>query len=175
MEKAIIMDSKSVMRALTRISHEILERNKGTNNIVIVGIKNRGIPLAAIIASKLHEIEDTQIPFGSLDVTMYRDDIDKLNLNNILEVNNLGFEIEGKNIILVDDVLYTGRTVRSALDAIIDIARPKSVQLAVLIDRGHRELPIRADYVGKNVPTSKNETINVIFSSEKEISVILTK
>lgn len=175
-EKAFIMDSNGVNRALTRISHEILERNKGIEDIVIIGIKNRGIPIANEIAKKIMFIENTQIPVGSIDVTMYRDDIDKLATDKVLIVNDLGIDIEGKTIVLVDDVLYTGRTVRSALDAIIDIARPKAIQLAVLVDRGHRELPIRADYVGKNVPTSKSEIIKVNFDKEtKEISVTISK
>lgn len=175
-EKAFIMDTDAANRALTRISHEILERNKGIEDIVIVGIKNRGIPIANNIANRIMAIENTKLPVGSIDVTMYRDDIDKKSTDKVLSVNELGIDIEGKTIILVDDVLYTGRTVRSALDAIIDIARPKAIQLAVLVDRGHRELPIRADYVGKNVPTSKSEIIKVNYDEDtKEISVTINK
>ncbi|MGL5440625.1 MAG: bifunctional pyr operon transcriptional regulator/uracil phosphoribosyltransferase PyrR [Filifactoraceae bacterium] len=175
-EKILIMDKNAANRALTRISHEIVERNKGIEDIVIIGIRKRGLPVANSISQKVMSIENTEIPVGSIDVTMYRDDVCKEGIDKILSVNNLGIDIEGKTIILVDDVLYTGRTVRSALDAIIDIARPKAIQLAVLVDRGHRELPIRADYVGKNVPTSRAEIIKVNFDSEKdEISVTLNK
>ncbi len=160
-EKAKIMDKEAIKRALRRIAHEIVEKNKGISNVVLIGIRRRGVPLAQRLQQFLKEIEDIEVPVGSLDITLYRDD-----LNLRLEQPKVGkteidFPIENKDVILVDDVLYTGRTVRSALDALMDMGRPKTVQLAVLVDRGHRELPIRADYVGKNVPTSRKEQIEV--------------
>lgn len=157
--KAFIMDEKSVKRALTRISHEIIERNKGIENLVIVGIKSRGVPMAKRIVSIIKDIEGEAVPYYSLDISMYRDDVnnvDSININKELEM-----DVKDKVVILVDDVLFTGRTVRAAMDAIIDQGRPKKIELAVLIDRGHRELPIRADFVGKNVPTSRNERVTV--------------
>jgi pyrimidine operon attenuation protein/uracil phosphoribosyltransferase len=159
--KSIILDEKAMKRSLVRISHEIIEKNKGVDDIVFVGIKRRGFPLAERIADNIKQIENVSLEVGSVDITLYRDDLQEINnapkLNNI----NIGVNIENKKVILVDDVLYTGRTVRAAMDALIDIGRPKAIQLAVLIDRGHRELPIRADFVGKNVPTSKEEMISV--------------
>ena len=157
--KAFIMDEKSVKRALTRISHEIIERNKGIENLVIVGIKSRGVPMAKRIVSIIKDIEGEAVPYYSLDISMYRDDVnnvDSININKELEM-----DVKDKVVILVDDFLFTGRTVRAAMDAIIDQGRPKKIELAVLIDRGHRELPIRADFVGKNVPTSRNERVTV--------------
>lgn len=160
-EKAKIMDKEAIRRALKRIAHEIIERNKGIENIVLVGIRRRGVPLAQRLQKYLKEIEGVEIPVGTLDITLYRDDLNlKLDQPKVGKTE-INFSIENKDIILVDDVLYTGRTVRSALDALMDIGRPKTVQLAVLIDRGHRELPIKADYVGKNVPTSRKEQIEV--------------
>ena len=160
-EKAQIMDEKGMYRALIRIAHEIIEKNKGVNDIVLIGIKRRGIPLAREISQAIYEIENVRLSVGILDITLYRDDLTTNNDQPILNSTNIGFDITGKIVILVDDVLYTGRTVRAALDALIDLGRPKSIQLAILIDRGHRELPIRADYVGKNVPTSTDEVISV--------------
>ena len=159
--KALIMDEKDIFRAVTRISHEIIEKNKGTENVVVVGVKTRGIALAQMISGKINEIEGTQLSTGELDVTNYRDDLEQKKINTVSEGNNLSFGIDDKVVILVDDVLYTGRTVRSALNALMEIGRPKSIQLAVLIDRGHRELPVRADFVGKNVPTSREESVKV--------------
>ena len=147
-------------RGITRISHEILEKNKGATDIVIIGIYRRGIPLAQKIAKKIFQIENTEVLVGGINITNYRDDIQEKNIKNI-ENDISKLEVSGKKVILVDDVLYTGRTVRAAMDALIDMGRPKSIQLAVLIDRGHRELPIRADYVGKNLPTSREEIVNV--------------
>jgi len=161
MVKAEIMDEKAIQRAITRIAHEIVERNKGVENVVLVGIKTRGVPIARRIADKIRDIENVEVPVGILDITFYRDDIDKGNMQPVVSGTYIDFEIRNKIVILVDDVLYTGRSVRAAMDALIDIGRPKAIQLAVLIDRGHRELPIRADYVGKNVPTSKEETVGV--------------
>lgn len=160
-EKAQIMDEKAISRALIRIAHEIIEKNKGIQDIVLVGIKRRGVPLAKRIESEIFKIENMHLPVGVLDITLYRDDLISLNEQPVINSTNIDFDIKNKIIILVDDVLYTGRTARAALDAIVDLGRPKSIQLAILIDRGHRELPIRADYVGKNVPTSKNEIVSV--------------
>lgn len=160
--KTEIMDEKALDRAITRISHEIIERNKGVEDIVLVGIKTRGVWLAERLGLKIKAIEGVELPTGVLDITHYRDDIKEKKEILSACATNIQFDITGKKVILVDDVLYTGRTVRAAMDAIIDIGRPKSIQLAVLVDRGHRELPIRADYVGKNVPTAKNEMIIVM-------------
>lgn len=159
--KAVLLDSKGVERALTRISHEIIEKNKGTEDIILVGIKRRGYPLAQRIAKVINEIEGGEIPVGSVDITLYRDDLSKINEQPILKNTDLGLQIKDKKVILVDDVIYTGRTVRAAIDAVLDNGRPMMIQLAVIVDRGHRELPIRADYVGKNIPTSKNELVSV--------------
>lgn len=154
------MDEKAIERALFRISHEIIEKNKGVENIVLVGIMTRGWPLAHRLANKIEEIEGSKVPLFSLDITYYRDDYEKDD-RAPLSVKSVDFNIKDKTVVLVDDVLYTGRTVRAALDAIVDQGRPKNVELAVLIDRGHRELPIRADFIGKNVPTSRLERISV--------------
>ncbi len=161
-EKAMIMDQSAMERGITRISHEILERNKGAEDVVIIGIQRRGIPLARKIAKKILEIENVDILIGEIDITNYRDDLKERNIKSV-ESESMLFDVTEKKVVLVDDVLYTGRTVRAAMDAVMDIGRPKSIQLAVLIDRGHRELPIRADYVGKNVPTSRSEIVNVNF------------
>ncbi len=155
-----IMDENGMRRALTRISHEILEKNKGTEDLVLVGIQTRGVPLAVRIGEKINEIEGVKIPIGILDITCYRDDLDKAETAE-KEKPNLSFGVNEKKVVLVDDVLYAGRTARAAMDALMDMGRPKLIQLAVLIDRGHRELPIRADYVGKNVPTSRAEVVSV--------------
>ena len=163
-EKAQLMDEKAIGRAITRISHEIIERNKGIEDVVLVGIKTRGVPIADRIGKKIQQIEGASVNTGEVDITLYRDDLKKIDVDPVINGSNVQFSIDDKIVILVDDVLYTWRTVRSALDAIIDIGRPKAIQLAVLVDRGHRELPIRADYVGKNVPTSKGEIISVKLS-----------
>ena len=163
-DKAQLMDEKAIGRAITRISHEIIERNKGIEDVVLVGIKTRGVPIADRIGKKIQQIEGASVNTGEVDITLYRDDLKKIDVDPVINGSNVQFSIDDKIVILVDDVLYTGRTVRSALDAIIDIGRPKAIQLAVLVDRGHRELPIRADYVGKNVPTSKGEIISVKLS-----------
>jgi pyrimidine operon attenuation protein / uracil phosphoribosyltransferase len=159
--KAVILDSKGIQRALTRIAHEIIEKNKGIEGIVLVGIKRRGFPLAERIAEAIKEIEGIEVPVGSVDITLYRDDLSKINDQPVLKNSDLGLKIKDKIVILVDDVIYTGRTVRAAIDAVLDNGRPKMIQLAVIVDRGHRELPIRADYVGKNIPTSKSEMVSV--------------
>lgn len=159
--KAILMDENAIARSLKRVSHEIIEKNKGTNDVVLVGIKRRGVPIAERISSMIEKIEGKKIQVGSVDITLYRDDLTILNEQPIKSSCEINVEIRNKNVILVDDVLYTGRTVRAAIEAIIAVDRPKTIQLAVLVDRGHRELPIRADFVGKNIPTSKIETVSV--------------
>ncbi len=159
--KTTIMDETAVKRALKRISHEIVEHNNGADDICIVGIRRRGLPLARIIAENIESIEGTRVPVGELDITFYRDDLEKDSVNPIVHHTELGFPIDDRAVVLVDDVLYTGRTASAALDALKSFGRAGSVQLAVLVDRGHRELPIRGDYVGKNVPTSRNELISV--------------
>jgi pyrimidine operon attenuation protein/uracil phosphoribosyltransferase len=168
--KTEIMDEKALDRALTRISHEIIERNKGVEDLVLLGIKTRGVTLAKRLSEKIKSIEGNEVPFGSLDVTNHRDDIKDMKDMPKGSTTDINFDITGKKVILVDDVLYTGRTVRAAMDAIVDIGRPLSIQLAVLVDRGHRELPIRADYIGKNVPTSRSEMIivNVLDVDERD-------
>ncbi len=162
-KKTEILDEQAVNRALTRIAHEILEKNKGGDNLVIVGIKTRGVPLAKRIQEKIKNIEGVTLPIGDLDITLYRDDLAKAVESNEPEIRDtdISFNINNKKVILIDDVLYTGRTVRAAMDAVMDLGRPSQIQLAVLVDRGHRELPIRADYVGKNIPTSDKEIIVV--------------
>jgi pyrimidine operon attenuation protein/uracil phosphoribosyltransferase len=170
------MDSQKIDRTLTRIAHEIIEKNKGIQDLVIIGIRTRGVHLARRIASKIEEIEKVPIQVGVLDITLYRDDFMTIGTQPILRKTEISFPITGKRIILVDDVLFTGRTIRAALDGLIDFGRPKMIQLAVLIDRGHRELPIRADYVGKNVPTSVNETVQVLVKEEdKEDAVVIAE
>jgi pyrimidine operon attenuation protein/uracil phosphoribosyltransferase len=159
--KTEILDAKAVDRALTRISHEIIERNKGIDDLVLLGIRTRGVNLAKRLGEKIKNIEGSEVPVGSLDITSYRDDNRDSRDTEKENTTEVSFDITGKKVILVDDVLYTGRTVRAAMDAIVDIGRPLSIQLAVLVDRGHRELPIRADYVGKNVPTSRSEMVIV--------------
>lgn len=159
--KAHIMNESEVNRALVRIAHEIIERNNGTENIVLIGIKSRGIPLAEKLSKNISRAENNDVPVGKLDISLYRDDLSKLAELPILGKLDIPFSIVDKDIVLVDDVLFTGRTVRAAIDAIFELGRPRSIQLAVLIDRGHRELPIRADYVGKNLPTSLEEVVAV--------------
>lgn len=160
--KAALLDEKAIERALVRISHEIVEKNKGVQDIVLVGIKRRGVPLAERIRDNILKFEEMSVPVASVDITLYRDDLEEDYDTPQIRNHVIGVPIKDKNVILVDDVLYTGRTVRAALDAITANGRPRSIQLAVLIDRGHRELPIRADYVGKNVPTSRDEMVKVM-------------
>jgi len=159
--KSNLMDSKSISRTLKRLTHEILEKHYGVDNLVIIGIRNRGDILAKRIIESIQNIESSDVPLGMLDITLYRDDFRQFNETPVLQETDISFDISNKKIILIDDVLYTGRTIRAALDAIIDLGRPALIQLAVLVDRGHRELPIKADYVGRNIPTSKTEEIQV--------------
>lgn len=160
-EKTRILEAEAIDRALRRIAHEIVERNKGTKDLVLVGIRRRGVPLAQRLARYIKEFEGESVPIGVLDITLYRDDLTLKFERPQVYRTEVPVNISGKTVVLVDDVLYTGRTVRAALDALVDLGRPAQIQLAVLIDRGHRELPIRADYVGKNVPTSRKEVIEV--------------
>lgn len=160
-EKARIMDGRAIERSLVRIAHEIVERNKDVSELRVIGIQRRGVPLAERIAKNIELSEGVHIPGGFLDITLYRDDLSELSAHPVLNATDIPFVVAGKTIVMIDDVLYTGRTARAAMDALIDLGRPKSIQLAVLVDRGHRELPIRADYVGKNVPTSKSELVAV--------------
>jgi pyrimidine operon attenuation protein/uracil phosphoribosyltransferase len=157
------MDSERIGRSLTRIAHEIVERNRGVGDLALVGVRTRGVPITKRLAASLREITGTEVPTGALDITLYRDDLMKTAVGPqpIVRRTEIPFSIDGRHIVLVDDVLYTGRTIRAALDALIDFGRPSTIQLVVLVDRGHRELPIKADYVGKNVPTSRRETIHV--------------
>lgn len=171
--KSKIMDADGIRRAVTRIAHEIVEKNKGTDDLVLIGIRTRGVPIAERIHKRISEFENANIPLGLLDITLYRDDLSTIDVQPIVHETRVPFSIDGKTVILVDDVLYTGRTVRAALDALIDLGRPQRIQLAVLIDRGHRELPIRADYVGKNVPTSNKEIISVCLDETDKAEEVL--
>lgn len=172
-KKKTILDSQAMARALVRVAHEIVERNKGVDNVVLVGIRTRGVPLAMRIAKEIKNIENVELPVGSLDITLYRDDLSSLAYNPVMHGTEIDFDISGKTIVLVDDVLFTGRTIRCALDALIDMGRPKSIQLAVMVDRGHKELPIKADYVGKNVPTATTETVEVTIAETDGVDEVV--
>ncbi len=161
MSKKILMTAEDIRRTLARIAHEIIEQNKTSENLVLVGMRTRGVPLAKRLAANIENFEGLKIPVGALDITPYRDDLASLNRQPLVKHTDIPANIDGKSIVLVDDVLYTGRSTRAAMDALIDLGRPQSIQLAVLVDRGHRELPIRADYVGKNIPSSRDEEIQV--------------
>lgn len=158
---AAIMDEDRLNRALIRISHQITEKNHGCDNIVLIGIKTRGVPIAKRLANNIENFEKKSVPVGTLDITLYRDDLTPITADPIVSETDIAFSVVDQHVILVDDVLFTGRTARAAMDAVMEIGRPASIQLAVLIDRGHRELPIRADFVGKNIPTSKSEIVSV--------------
>ncbi|HOO48341.1 MAG TPA: bifunctional pyr operon transcriptional regulator/uracil phosphoribosyltransferase PyrR [Saccharofermentans sp.] len=174
--KAVIMDEASINRAIVRISHEIIEKNSGLDNLALIGIQRRGVTMARRIKSNLDNIEGVQVPMGILDITFYRDDLSKLAAHPVVHGTDIPFDVNDKIIVLVDDVLFTGRTIRSAIDAIFDMGRPRAIELAILIDRGHRQLPFRADFVGKNVPTSLNEEITVEFSEiDNRNQVLLCK
>jgi pyrimidine operon attenuation protein/uracil phosphoribosyltransferase len=161
-DRVRVMDAAAIHRALTRIAHEILERNVDLDTVRLVGIRNRGVPLSRRLAKRLEEIEGTRPPTGILDINLYRDDLSRIGPNPVLRRTEIPFDVDDTCVVLVDDVLYTGRTIRAALDGLMDLGRPKMIQLAVLVDRGHRELPIRADFVGKNVPTSVHELVEVL-------------
>jgi pyrimidine operon attenuation protein/uracil phosphoribosyltransferase len=174
LKENVILDAPAIRRALTRIAHEIIEKNKGVEDLVLVGIRTRGVYLANRLADQILHIEGEEVPVGDLDITLYRDDRQNEQVDSLtLQGGEIPVKVKGKKVILVDDVLYTGRTVRAALDAIIDQGRPHLIQLAVLIDRGHRELPIRPDFVGKNVPTSKNESIAVQLTEVDEVDQVM--
>ncbi len=174
-EKAEIVDADGLRRIVTRIAHEIVERNKGVEDLILVGIRRRGVPLASRMATKIREFEG-QAPYeGSLDITLYRDDLSTVSHQPVVGSSEIPVDINNKVVVLVDDVLFTGRTVRAAMDALIDFGRPRSIQLAVVIDRGHRELPIRADFVGKNVPTSRREVIGVKLAEIDGVDSVVIK
>lgn len=160
-EKSILMDDTAVQRALTRIAHEIVEKNRGLSDLVLIGIQRRGVPMATRIARILDQIEGQIPPVGILDITFYRDDLSKLSAHPVVNGTDIPFNINDKTVVLIDDVLYTGRTIRAAIEAVFDMGRPAAIQLAIMVDRGHRQLPFRPDFVGKNVPTSNTESIHV--------------
>jgi len=174
-EKAVIMDEDQMDRALKRIAHELLEKNKTLDNAVILGIRTRGVPLAERLKKTIEEIHGIDLPIGVLDINLYRDDLTSLTEQPVIHQTVIPVSVKGKKIILVDDVLYTGRTIRAALDSIIDMGRPELIQLVVMVDRGHRELPIRADFVGKNVPTSKREKIDVLLKEIDGVDKVIIK
>lgn len=174
--KTVILDNNGIRRSLTRISHEILEKNKGLSDVVLVGIQSGGAHLAQEISLCMETIEGERVPVGSVDITLYRDDFKSQTPHKSVGKTDITFSLEGKRVVLVDDVLFTGRTIRAALDAVMDYGRPCCIQLAVLVDRGHRELPIRADFVGRNVPTSLKENVEVIFDEQHQpVEVVLEK
>ena len=164
----LILDKIGMARSLSRIAHEIIEKNKGTNDLVLVGIRTGGIHLANRLRKKIYEVEKVELPVGVLDITLYRDDLMTKKEHPVLKTTDIPYDISKKTVVLVDDVLFTGRTIRAALDSLMDLGRPQSIELAVLIDRGHRELPIRADFVGKNLPTGKEEKVKVLLEEEGE-------
>lgn len=170
--KATLMDEAAVSRALKRISHEIVEKNGGVKDLAVVGIKRRGVPLAEIIAENIRQIEGVNVPVGVVDITFYRDDLKHISDEPVLGGTDFGFDVTGKTIILVDDVLYTGRTARAAMEAVMSAGRAAAIKLAILVDRGHRELPIRGDFVGKNVPTSRDERISVKVPPVDDITAV---
>ncbi|MFQ5673825.1 MAG: bifunctional pyr operon transcriptional regulator/uracil phosphoribosyltransferase PyrR [Nitrospinales bacterium] len=170
---SVILNEKDISRAINRIAHEILERNHGCENLALVGIRTRGVYLARRLQEKINAMENVSIDHGILDITLYRDDLGREKQNPVLKKTQIAFPIDGKDVVLCDDVLFTGRSIRAAIDALVDFGRPASVQLAVLIDRGHRELPIRPDYVGKNIPTAKNMSVKVRLREEDEEDQVL--
>lgn len=175
-ERVRVLDALSIDRALTRIAHEILERNKGLGRVGLVGVQTRGVPLARRLAAKLGGIEGAAPPVGVLDINLYRDDLSRIADHPVLRTTSIPFDLDDALVILVDDVLFTGRTVRAALDALVDLGRPRAIQLAVLVDRGHRELPVRADFVGKNLPTARRERVDVrLTETDGEDEVLIVK
>jgi pyrimidine operon attenuation protein/uracil phosphoribosyltransferase len=165
-QKRVILDRQGIQRAVTRVAHEILERNRGAEGVVLVGIRTGGVHIAKRLARKIAEIEKVDLPVGALDITLYRDDLNLKKEQPTLRKTEIPFELNDHHVVLVDDVLFTGRTIRAAMDGLVDLGRPQTIQLAVLIDRGHRELPIRADYVGKNVPTGRDESVKALLEEE---------
>jgi len=177
MSKKVIMTEEDIRRTLARIAHEIIERNALPQDLILVGVHTRGVPLARRLATNIESFASAKIPVGTLDISLYRDDLSSLDLKPLVKLTDIPATIDGKSIVLVDDVLYTGRSTRAAMDALIDLGRPRSIQLAVLVDRGHRELPIRADYVGKNIPSSRHEEIKVNLKETDgvdEVAIITT-
>lgn len=177
MPDKIIMTDQDIRRTLARIAHEIIERNRSTENLMLVGMHTRGVPLAQRLATNIESFEGIKVPVGSLDISLYRDDLASLNQQPVVKSTDIPTSVDGKNIVLVDDVLYTGRSTRAAMDALFDMGRPLSIQLAILIDRGHRELPIRADYIGKNIPSSRYEKIRVRLmetDGREEVAIVNT-
>ncbi len=173
--KTVLLDTIAIDRAVRRISHEIIENNKGVSNVVLLGIAKGGVPFCQKLASTINDIENASVPVGTLDITLYRDDLSTELLDAKVTGSKVDFSIEDKDVVLCDEVLFTGRTVRAGIEAVFKLGRPRTIQLAVLIDRGHRELPIRADYVGKNVPTSRGEAVLVTFSQSGNNAVILSE
>ena len=172
--KSVIMDEAALRRSMTRITHEIIEKNSGTADLVLLGIRRRGMPLAAMLLENIRRFEGRDVPIGSIDISLYRDDLTELSDTPSAGAGSIPCDLTGKTVILVDDVIYTGRTARAAIDAVFDLGRPRLIQLAVLIDRGHRELPIRPDYVGKNIPTSHSELVSVLmeeFDGKMEVDL----
>ena len=167
-QEKLVMDASEVARALTRIAHEILERNKGTDDLALVGIRTGGVYLAHRLAKRIDDIEHAQIPIGELDITLYRDDLATRKDQPVLRKTSIPFNISDRRVVLVDDVLFTGRTIRAAMDGLIDLGRPAEIQLAVLVDRGHRQLPIKATFIGKNIPTSREEIVEVLLEEDGE-------
>jgi len=175
-EKTIVMGESEIKRTLVRIAHEIVEKNKGATNLALIGVRTRGVFLAKRLAQEIFKIEKKEIPVGILDITLYRDDLSLVARQPLVLKTEIPFDVSQKKIVLVDDVLYTGRTIRAAMDAIVDLGRPQVIQLAVLIDRGHREFPIRADYIGKNLPTSRKEMVKVKLKEiDREDKVVIMK
>jgi pyrimidine operon attenuation protein / uracil phosphoribosyltransferase len=171
-----VMDEQAIQRALVRIAHEIVERGHGTANLALVGIRSRGVYIAQRLRRILHEIDGGDpVPFGVVDITLYRDDLDRRMQNPVVQGTSIDFDVDGRRILLVDDVLFTGRTIRAAMDALVDFGRPQAIQLAVLVDRGHRELPIRADYVGKNIPTARQEEVSVRLAEADGIDEVVVE
>jgi pyrimidine operon attenuation protein/uracil phosphoribosyltransferase len=172
--RTVIMTAEDIRRALTRMSHELVERNAGGEGVVVVGVRTRGVPLARRVAGQINQLEGVSVPFGELDVTLYRDDLEQTGPRPP-RPSSLPVDVRGRTVVLVDDVLYTGRTVRAAMDAVMDFGRPRAIRLMVLVDRGHRELPIRADFVGKNVPTARSETIEVHLRETDAVDEVLLR
>jgi len=172
MKGHVVLSAEDIHRAVRRIAHEIIERNRGVDDVVLVGMRTRGVPIANRLAAALAEFEGRPVPVGSLDIGLYRDDLPQMELRPRIQPTDMPTNVDGKRVVLVDDVLFTGRSIRAALDALTDFGRPSSIQLAVLIDRGHRELPIRADYVGKNIPTAQHEDVQVLLQETDGIDEV---
>lgn len=174
-DEKLVMDHSEIARALTRIAHEILERNRGTERLALVGIRTRGVYLAHRLVERIHEIEQVSVPSGELDITLYRDDLGMRKGTPTIRKTSIPFNITDMRVVLVDDVLFTGRTIRAAMDGLIDLGRPEEIQLAVLVDRGHRQLPIRANYIGKNIPTAHEEEVQVFLEEEGEADRVVLR